>query len=293
MAPAPDRRPVVAGVDSVLPNPAALVWAADEAHRREAPLCLVHALAPPPRGRHHPGAEAHHRSLREQGRQALDRGAALAHERYPDLEVSSSVEEGPPALVLCRQAAHAETVVLGSRGLSRAAQVVSAGSVTVPVSAQAACPVVVVREPEQSARPQQPPLVVVGVDGSLPSAAALEYAYEAAALRGAVLRAVWAWRPPRFAPTDEESAEDERRRRLAQSLAVSGAGFPGVGTEQEVVRGHPVEELVRVSGRAALLVVGRRGRGGFTGMRLGSVAHGVLRHAQCPVAVVPAPEGEG
>ncbi|MFD5603009.1 universal stress protein [Streptomyces sp. NPDC127064] len=57
----------------------------------------------------------------------------------------------------------------------------------------------------------------------------------------------------------------------------------------EVVRGHPVKVLTDASAHALGLVVGTRGRGGFTGMLLGSVSQGVLRHAACPVIAVPAP----
>ncbi|MFI0467741.1 universal stress protein [Saccharopolyspora sp. 5N102] len=56
-------------------------------------------------------------------------------------------------------------------------------------------------------------------------------------------------------------------------------------------RGHPVAELAAAAEDARLLVVGHRGRGGFTGLLLGSVAAGVLHHASCPVAVVRAGGG--
>lgn len=55
----------------------------------------------------------------------------------------------------------------------------------------------------------------------------------------------------------------------------------------EVVRGHPVQVLAKASEHALGLVVGTRGRGGFTGMLLGSVSQGVLHHARCPVITVP------
>nr|WP_229334374.1 universal stress protein [Streptomyces flavotricini] len=55
----------------------------------------------------------------------------------------------------------------------------------------------------------------------------------------------------------------------------------------EVLTGHPVGELARVAEHALAVVVGRRGRGGYTGMRIGSVAHGLLHRAHYPVITVP------
>ncbi|MFF1570379.1 universal stress protein [Streptomyces sp. NPDC058293] len=55
----------------------------------------------------------------------------------------------------------------------------------------------------------------------------------------------------------------------------------------EVPVGHPVEELARAAEHALAVVVGRRGNGGYLGMRLGSVVHGLLHRAQCPVVTVP------
>jgi len=180
-------------------------------------------------------------------------------------------------------------VVLGSRRLSRLEEVLSANSVVVPVSAQAACPVVVLVNAEHVT--QQPPYVVVGVDGSPSSAAAVDHAFEAAALRGAALRALWVWQAPLLGPADETSAVQECRRLLSEAVAGRAGTYPDVQVSHEVVLGHPVEELAGASEHALAVVVGRRGRGGFTGMRLGSVPHGLLHHAHCPVVTVPLPEG--
>ncbi|MDH6127492.1 nucleotide-binding universal stress UspA family protein [Kitasatospora sp. GP82] len=66
---------------------------------------------------------------------------------------------------------------------------------------------------------------------------------------------------------------------------------PLLTVSRQVLRGHPVEELATASEHALAVVVGRRGRGGFTGMRLGSVPHGLLHRAHCPVVTVPASGG--
>ncbi|MEE1825327.1 universal stress protein [Streptomyces sp. BE20] len=184
----------------------------------------------------------------------------------------------------------AELVVLGSRRLSRLEEVLSASSVTVPVSAQAHCPVVVVREPEHVT--QQPPYVVVGVDASPSSAAAaaIDFAFDLAAPRQAALRTLLIWQSHLVGHihVDEEATVQSLRRLLDEATAGRRATHPDITLTHEVIRGHPVEELAKASEHALAVVVGRRGRGGFTGMRLGSVPHGLLHRAHCPVITVPA-----
>ncbi|MFD8637850.1 universal stress protein, partial [Streptomyces sp. NPDC059656] len=182
-------------------------------------------------------------------------------------------------------AEEAHLVVLGSRHLSRTAEFFSAGSIVVPVSAQARCPVVVVGDAEHISR--QPPYVVVGLDGSASATAALVFAFDEADLRGAALRVVCVWQPPVFMPNDAEAALQARRALLSEATAGLSDKYPDVHVTHEVMTGHPVEELARAAEHALAVVVGRRGRGGYTGMRIGSVVHGLLHRAHCPVITVP------
>ncbi|GAA4990136.1 universal stress protein [Kitasatospora paranensis] len=286
MTSASTRHPVILGVDGREPGLLATVWAADEAARRGLPLGLIHAVTVALHDLD--GLEGRlHQRLRRNGREVLDQAAVLVGERHPGLEVAGTLVEGSPAKVLCRASAEASFVVLGSRGLSRTEEYLSAYSVTVPVAAQAACPVVVVRAPEHTTQDQ--PYLVVGVDGSPSSAAAVDCAFDLAARRGAALRAVWVWPSQLIAHVDEATALQTLRRLLAETTAGHGAAYPDVEVTHEVVRGHPVEELAEASRHALAVVVGRRGRGGFTGMRLGSVPHGLLHRARCPVITVPRP----
>jgi nucleotide-binding universal stress UspA family protein len=162
----------------------------------------------------------------------------------------------------------------------------SSASVVLPLTAHAPCPVAVVPEPEHVT--QQPAYFVVGVDGSPHSAAAVDVAFEEAALRGAVLRALYVWHPPLLGVLDEEAAVRECRRVLSETVAGRTATHPDVELHHEVVRGHPLQVLTEAAEHALGLVVGTRGHGGFTGMLLGSVSQGVLHHARCPVITVPA-----
>ncbi|WP_457030770.1 universal stress protein [Kitasatospora sp. P5_F3] len=280
-----ERRPIVFGVDALTPGPMAVTWAADEAARRGRPLRLIHAVPPVTHDIRGYEEDRHHKALSALGDEALDKASVLARERHPQLEPATALAVGNPAQVLCRESRHAELVVLGSRRMSRFEELLSASSVAVPVSAQAHCPVVVVGEPEHVT--QEPSYVVVGVDGSESSAAAVDVAFDFAARRGAALRAVWVWQSQLIAHLDEHGAVQTLRRQLAETTAGRTAAFPDVHLTHEVIRGHPVEELAKASEHALAVVVGRRGRGGFAGMRLGSVPHGLLHRAHCPVITVP------
>jgi nucleotide-binding universal stress UspA family protein len=131
--------------------------------------------------------------------------------------------------------------------------------------------------------------VVVGVDGSSASTAALVWAARQATLTGAQVEAVTAWHDPEVyggypvaAGTDwAANAHDVLDAAVDRALgATAGA------VTRRVVEGHPVKVLVDASAGADLLVVGSRGHGGFAGMLLGSVSERVTAHAPCPVLVV-------
>ncbi|QHC23015.1 universal stress protein [Streptomyces sp. GS7] len=289
------RRPIVVGVD---PDPSlrmALAWAADEAARRRTPLCLVHAEGVPTGGYRktevHPSWEEWNRALHEAGERVLQGAVAFVEDRQPQVPLSALLAEGTPAWVLREQAREAAEVVLGSRHLGRVEEVFTSASIALPVMAHASCPVVVVPEPEHIT--QDPSYVVVGVDGSAHSAAAVDVAFQHAALHGAVLRAVYVQSPERFRGRDAHTVESECRSLLSETVAGRTATYPEVELHHEVVLGHPVEELAKASAHALCLVVGTRGHGGFTGLLLGSVSQGVLRYAQCPVIAVPQPRKDG
>lgn len=143
--------------------------------------------------------------------------------------------------------------------------------------------------------------IVVGVDGSQESLDALAWAVEEARLRGASLRVVTAWRPPEayvfdapaaVRPELEEALRGVGERVIEDALAaVVGGRDPGIEVERRVVPEPPVEALLDAAAGADLLVVGSRGRGGFTGLLLGSVGQQVAHHAPCPVVIVRRADG--
>ncbi|MEU3906296.1 universal stress protein [Streptomyces goshikiensis] len=275
---------IVVGIDPVREWHLPLAWAADEAQRRRLHLRLVLAV-PPQHDTHHVDDTPGQSALRRAGADRLEQACDWARDRHPEVEVTGDLLGGFPAPVLVSAATEARLVVLGSRHLSRTAEFFSAGSITVPVSAQARCPVVVVGEAEHVS--QQPPYVVVGIDGSASATAALAFAFDDADLRGAALRVVCVWQRPVFMLDDEEVALRAQRILLSEATAGLSDKHPDVHVTHEVLTGHPVEELARAAEHALAVVVGRRGRGGYTGIRLGSVVHGLLHRARCPVITVP------
>jgi nucleotide-binding universal stress UspA family protein len=139
-------------------------------------------------------------------------------------------------------------------------------------------------------------VIVVGVDGSDGGATALEFAAAEAALRETRLRIVSAWEIPAavygvdFAPPLDAETIDAFRVRGQQvaddALATVNKLRPSLQVEALAVQGQPADVLLEHGADADLIVVGRRGLGGFRSLLLGSVSQQVVQHATCPVVVV-------
>ena len=133
--------------------------------------------------------------------------------------------------------------------------------------------------------------IVVGVDGSESSKAALRWAIRQAKLTGAAVDAVLAWRYPStygLAPMAGSviDLEGDARKALIDSLNEVSALEPDVTVHPLVSEGHPAEVLVRAANDADLLVVGSRGHGAFASAMTGSVSVACVLHSHCPVLVV-------
>jgi nucleotide-binding universal stress UspA family protein len=141
--------------------------------------------------------------------------------------------------------------------------------------------------------------IVVGVDGSEGGSAALEFAAGEAAFRGARLRIVSAWQVPASAYGGDfaipmDAAEWDAFRVHAQHVADEALAAvkklqPSLEPEAHVVQGQPADVLLAQGPDATLIVVGRRGLGGFRSLLLGSVSQQIVQHATCPVVVVNQP----
>jgi nucleotide-binding universal stress UspA family protein len=264
-------RTITVGIDGSRPSLDAADWAAREAQRRRLPLRLLHAGtdqavfgrvrdADVPAGR---------------TRAALDRAAIELSYAHPALDIIARRTATPAVPALLAAAVEAETLVLGSRGRTGSAGF-PVGSVALGVAARADRPVVLVRAgelPEDERMPVvdgSPPStapylpVVLGLDPDASADDLIGYAFDTAAVRFAPLHVVHPWALP------TSTLRPWRHR------------FPGTTVREHRVDGDPGPRLLEASARAGLLVVGRR-----TGRGPGRAARSLIRHADCPVAVVP------
>ena len=253
----------------------ALRWAAEEARATGRGLHVVtvdDAITSPW------GAEVAHR-----GEDVL----AGVEERLADLDVELETRIGHVTGELLRASVSDDLLVVGSRGHGRAEDLLI-GSVSQHLARHAPCPVVVVRPTHDTDARR----IVVGVDGSATSSAALEQACRRAERTGETVVALHAWRthaPSTDVWNSEPRAQEglaHRQVLLAESVAGMRVDHPDVVIEQEAVPVAPVRCLVDASRGASLLVVGSHGLGFFGGLLLGSVSQAVLQRAECPVMVV-------
>ena len=133
--------------------------------------------------------------------------------------------------------------------------------------------------------------IVVGVDGSESSKAALRWAIRQAKLTGAKVDAVMAWRHPSTyglaaVTSSEADLEGSARKDLIEVLNEVSALEPDVPVHPMVTEGHAAEVLARAARGADLLVVGSRGHGAFASTMIGSVSLNCVLHAHCPVVVL-------
>ncbi|MFF9814821.1 universal stress protein [Streptomyces sp. NPDC014006] len=285
---------ITAGVDGTDESRAALDWAAREAVRRSLPLRVVHAWEFQPAV---PSEVAGFEAQQGWAVKALEGAVRAVTERHPELAVTSDVLEGPAVRTLLEAAAGSELLVLGSRGHGRLVGFL-VGSVGQQVIVEATKPVVLVRAGDEASAEAAGRDIVVGQHGEPEdSAEVLRFAFETAAARGATVRAVRAWTlPPVFAYSpgslklldDAGGLEPFERQALTDALEPWRERFPHVPVVEHVEIGSAGQVLLSVAAdHAQLLVVGRRAHRTAVGARIGSVAHGVLHHAGCPVAVVP------
>lgn len=285
------RRPVLVGVDGSVSAQAALGWAAAEASFRHCPLHIVHTFTWPliadPFGLDL--TESMHDGLQAAAGWILGEAVHQAREAAPDVRVTAELFAAGPAPTLLRQARGAELVVVGSRGAGGFRGLLM-GSVSSTVAAHAPCPVIVVHPHRHgTAFPASPTgRIVVGVDGSALSGAAIRFAFHEAVRRRVGITAVYAAMPTRQHPSLRvpDIVEQVDRELFAEAMDSNRVLVPGIDVETKLVRTHPVQALIDEADSADLIVVGSRGRGGFAGVLLGSVSQAVLHHAACPVAVV-------
>jgi nucleotide-binding universal stress UspA family protein len=278
---------VIAGYDGSETGDRALEWAAEEAKARATPLTVVHvwdvnygtSMGLPPV------------DMEGYARETLTTGKERVLAEVPGLQVNTVLERGSAAARLIEASRRADLLVVGARGRGGFAGLVL-GSVGAQLAAHASCPVVVVRGDGVTAPEAESGHVVVGVDGSRHSRAALDLAFSDADLHGVPLLVVVAWNPApgvELPPlVDEDGLREAARTRLERILVPLRERYPQVDARTRLEAGAPREVLLNASSGARLLVVGSRGLGGIRGLMLGSVSHALVHHASCPVAVTHA-----
>ncbi|MFF4759273.1 universal stress protein [Streptomyces sp. NPDC001292] len=280
---------LVAGIDASRESLVAGEWAAEEADRRGLELRLVFVAPSPADGIAEPPIAL---SWQRSGEEVLGRAEAGLAAGRPGVAMSRVQVTGSTPAALLSTARAAELLVVGARGDGGFDGLV-VGSTALVVASCAPCPVAVVPRPPAAARHEAE--VAVGVDARKAAEPPVDFAFGAARVRQARLRAVHAWAlagaPPWTAlavPEEDRAAwEDEEVQRLSDVLREPRKRYPDVSVLPDAVLLHPAYALVHASQRAGLLVVGRRAGPRAAEQRLGPVAHAVLHHSHCPVVVVP------
>lgn len=300
----PDPRRIVVGYGGSEGCEPALEWAIETARRESRPLSVLHCydLAHVPVvGAALPDAQGE--LMSRVADEVLDEVIARAAQVLGESQVSGKSVLGSPAGELVTESETAHLVVSGSHGKGRLLAGLL-GSTSYAITAHAKCPAVVVRG-DASLHPDPEHRVVVGVDESEASLHALDRAAEVAASTGAPLhlvrgvsRHVETYVHPEVAPMlfgEGYALDDGRlgdqivaaaREATDEAAARVRVQLPGVSVTSEVVEDDPGLAIAKAGEGAGLVVVGSRGRGGFTGMLLGSVSHTVIHHATSPVMVV-------
>ena len=284
---------VAVGVDGSDPGGAALAWASHQAGLEGRTVAVVHACGLPGAIQDFEDVVANERGLMSVGRSIAREAVNDVREVDPTLGVSMVVGMGHAEQVLLEVSETAHLLVVGARGRGTVSRALL-GSVSARIARESMCPVVIVRETpgSRSHRPELP--VVVGVDGTAVSSAAVEFAFHMASVRRApltVMHATWDLREQVSPVMDLRSLHEkvnlgQEERLMAETIAGLCEKYPELAVTESCRRGEPVRRLVEASREASLVVVGTRGRRLRATTLLGSVSRGVAERALCPVAVV-------
>ena len=297
---------VVAGLDGSDAAMAAARWAAEDALRRGVTLRLVHVMVPSSGGDYPAPQLVPSKvsdSTRRWARSLLHQARSAMLAEFPGLQVETVSHVGVPAAVLLKESRHSTLTVVGTHAGGRISDALF-GSVGAKLATHARGRVVFVPVGEPEPRHGHSPWrtvagpVVVGIDGSPRTEAAIAFAFEEAAVRRSLLVALHTWNDK---PQHEKAREphkasiggidDHRHRDLVELTARWSARFPTVPVRSLVLHGRPVPTLLRYLGEGPdgpphLLVVGGRAHVPLGRLMVGTTGLALVRAAPCPVAVV-------
>ncbi|GAB91593.1 universal stress protein [Gordonia rhizosphera] len=280
------------GVDGSDASTAAVKWAAKAAAAEDVELKLV-GVYDISTSNYAPGLIIPQDvvdAIKQDAADAVHAAAEVAKEVAPRVTVHTTLVEGDAARALLELGKDAGAIVLGTRGLGTV-KGLFLGSVSVSVAAHFHGRVVIV-----SGEGGDGP-VVVGIDESEISDAAVAEAFRQASLHKAKLLAVHTWTPLDvdalhgygIEPEEIERMSQEALEAVSERMAGYSTDYPDVVVERVVIPEEPAKAVLDAAGEnAQLIVVGSRGRGGFKGLLLGSTSQKILHQAHCPVMVVRA-----
>lgn len=283
---------ILVAVDGSPESDAAVDWAAHESILRHAPVTLMHVISPVmvsvPMEPMFNAPEWYERSARHVLRHAEREFHASLGGSVP-VDLHLVIGDGSIVSTLADASKEAQLVVVGSRGLG-ALRRLMLGSVSSGLLHHAHCPVAVVRTGAADAElcgGDAP--VLLGLDGTPASEAATAVAFDEASRRGVDLVALHAWSDVGIHlmfGADWHECEPQAGEWLAERLAGWEEQYPDVCVRRRIVCDEPAYWLIEESRRAQLLVVGSHGRGGFSGMLLGSTSSAAAQMSSAPVIVV-------
>lgn len=284
---------IIVGVDGSEPSFEALRWAAHEARRCKAQIKIVSCYSVPAfgglDGAIYPSS-VDVDTLKDEGAAIVRQAIGIVEAIDPLLVVEGVTQMSAAVVGVTAAAAPGDEIVVGATGHAGVLEGL-VGSVTTGVAHRAHVPVIVVPSKFSSKPAEATRSIVVGVDGSSESLAALDWAYDAAQIGKAELNIVHAWVCPYTVSESREvrkPMEFAAAKVLQSSLESLGSRLTNraVVIHSTLCEKSPAEALLFEARDADLLVVGSRGRGGFRSLVLGSVSRTVLHHAVGPVAVI-------
>ncbi|MHA0286250.1 universal stress protein [Mycobacterium sp. C3-094] len=280
---------ILVGVDGSPESHAALRFAAQEAALRRRPVTLMHVVAPIVVTWPIESVITDFYQWQEDNAADVLRRSQETLESIGDAEIDVRILLRRDGVVteLADAARQADMLVLGSRGLGPVGGV-ALGSVSRTMLQHAECPVVIVKEGAVRGTDRELP-VLLGIDGSPASEAAIAFAFDEASRRGVDLIALHAWSDVAVFPIlgmNWHERQDEGHEILGERLAGWQESYPDVHVSRRIVCDKAARWLIDEAKYAQLVVVGSRGRGGIPAMLLGSVSSAVAERATTPVAVV-------
>lgn len=277
--------PVIVGIDGSVTSFAALDVAAAEAQLRTADLEVITCVADP-----------------DEAGPVLRAAAARVARRHPRLALTTASAVGDPAHVLVERGGDAALTVIGNRGIGGVAGLLL-HSVSRRVAARTVAPLLVVRGADTiPATRRHRGGLLLGLESDADADAAL-FAFQEAELHSTRLDVLHAWtyrQAPPSLPDDSPEPVHESIERQARTRAALTGGLlmplretrPHLAVSSRTVRSAPCRALIAATAEADMVVIGTHPRCGRMGPELGPVTLALLRHAHCPVAIVPVLAGE-